>query len=145
VWICFFYETLFVGDPELYGLDYWVLQKVQDVPPRQRPKVQNVYYALQSLHDLNALLAQRAIMDSLAVPQRFNCHAAVPQEAVLAVKNQNCVAPSDETWASIKIRLDYGYRIWAVLNTKWYRAKQPAKHLAVETIEFKTARSEIQQ
>jgi hypothetical protein len=29
----FFHDALFVVDPELWGLDYWVLQKVQDVTP----------------------------------------------------------------------------------------------------------------
>lgn len=58
-------------------------------------------------------------------------YVAVPQEAAFAVKNQNCVAPSCETWASIKIRLDYGYRIWAVFFiNKVMQSEAPCQSLS---------------
>jgi hypothetical protein len=58
-----------------------------------------------------ASLAPPAISYALTALKQFNWYAALPQEAVFAVKNQNCAAPFRETWASNKIRLDYRHGI----------------------------------
>ena len=35
-------------------------------------------------------------------------HVAAPQGGMFAAKNQHCIAQPCATWASIKMRLDYG-------------------------------------
>ena len=100
-------------DPVLSELDYCVLQKVQGATGSHRSKVQNVTFcALPQVRDPTAYSAQCKIIDQALDFKSASCHVAVPQELAFAVKNQNCGVHSFEAWASSKIRLDYGYRIW---------------------------------
>ena len=90
--IRFVHDGCLALDPVLWGLDYCVLQKVQDVTCSFEPKFQHVTLRCWAA-DL----------------KRVNRHVAVPQEVTFAAKNQYCVAQSCATWASCKMRLDYGH------------------------------------